>query len=243
MNTNNLPAIKENFEFKNELNSSRATLYLYGTIRQSYYGEEEDITINAKRVINVLQELNGKPLDIHINSNGGDAFESITIGNQLKAYSGDVDIYIDGIAGSGASIIVRGADNVFMYKNSMQMIHRAWTYTDGNSEKLRKVADDLEKLDNAVMASYKADFVGTDEELEELVKSETFLTADECLAFGLCTKIIDDAQPTIPKPQADIKETLFNKYKKDFQNEFKPPISNPAGNGLFKNFNNKGEMK
>lgn len=52
-----------------------------------------------------LSEIEGKDLDVHINSPGGDVFESIAICNLLKQYDGNVDIYIDAMAGSGASVI------------------------------------------------------------------------------------------------------------------------------------------
>lgn len=40
------------------------------------------------------------------------------------------------------------------------MIHKAWTYAAGNAEGLRKVADRLDKIDNAVTESYTSRFVG-----------------------------------------------------------------------------------
>ena len=44
---------------------------------------------------------------------------------------------------------------IFMPNNAMIMIHKAWTYAAGNADELRKVANDLDKIDSAVKASYK----------------------------------------------------------------------------------------
>ncbi|HCM13154.1 MAG TPA: Clp protease, partial [Lachnospiraceae bacterium] len=99
---------------------------------------------------NALKELKGKDVNVHINSPGGDVFESIAICNLFKQYDGDITIIDDALAGSGASIIATAGKKVIMYTNSMQMIHNAWTYAAGNADELRKVANDLDKIDTAV---------------------------------------------------------------------------------------------
>lgn len=210
-----IPKIETRLEIKNEADSDIAELYLYGTIRQAYWWDDEDDCISAKGVRQKLEILKGKNVNVHINSGGGDVFESIAICNLLKQHDGNIDIYIDAMAGSGASIIATAGKNVYMFANSMQMIHKAWTIALGNADELRKVAIDLDKIDTAVKASYMSKFVGTEEELEQLIADETYLTAEECLAFGLCTEILEEAGEE--PPQNNIKETLFNKYKKDIQ--------------------------
>ena len=210
-----MPKIQTRLEVRNEANEV-AELYLYGAIRQAYWWDEEDSCISARQVRSKLEGLKGKDINVHLNSNGGDVFESIAICNLLKQHDGDINIYIDAMAASGASIIATAGKNVYMYSNSMQMIHKAWTIALGNADELRKIATDLDKIDTSVKASYMSKFVGTEEELEKLVADETYLTAEECLAFGLCTEIIeiDKEDVTEPEPKASIKETLLSKYQK-----------------------------
>lgn len=227
--------VKTEFKVLNETENEKAELYLYGPIRQAYWWDEEEDCISSKRVRAALKELKGKEINIHINSGGGDVFESIAICNLIKQHDKDVDIYIDAMAGSGASIIATAGKNVFMFTNAMQMIHKAWTYVMGNADELRKSADDLDKIDKSVKASYMSKFVGTEEELEKLIADESYLTAEECLAFGLCTEILKEKE-TVPEPENSIKETLFNKYKKEISNEAEKP-------NLFKNFKKNEGVK
>lgn len=210
-----LPKIENKLEIKNQTNNGRAELYLHGTIRKAYPWEDLEDCISSKLVRRELNNLNGKDVDIHINSGGGDVFESIAICNNIKDYDGEVRIIVDSLAGSGASIIATAA-KVYMYSNSMQMIHKAWTFTWGNADELREEADKLDKVDSAVSASYKNKFVGTDEELNNLLAAESWLTAEECIALGFADEIIDqnDEEETA---ENNIKETLFNKYKKDIK--------------------------
>lgn len=206
-----MPKIKTKLEIKNQ-DADIADLFMYGTIRQTYWWEDENNCISADAIRKRLNELKGKDINVHINSPGGDVFESIAICNLLKQHDGEIHIIIDSMAGSGASLIATAGKTVKMFANSMQMIHNAWTIACGNAMQLRKEADDLEKIDSAVKASYMSRFIGTEEELTQLLDDESYLTADECLAFGLCSEIIENEQEN--KGQASIKQSLFKKYNK-----------------------------
>ena len=220
------PKVETKLEVKNETNDT-AELFLYGTIRQSYWWDDEGSCISANGVRKNLEGLKGKTVNVHVNSPGGDVFESIAICNLLKQHDADINIYIDAMAGSGASLLATAGKNVYMFSNSMQMIHNAWTIASGNAAALRKTADDLEKIDAAVKASYMNRFVGTEDELTKLLADESYLTAAECLAFGLCTKIIEDKQEEEP-PQNSVKASLFAKYNKTAlgDGEKKPSLFN-----------------
>ncbi|AWZ50021.1 Clp protease (plasmid) [Clostridiaceae bacterium 14S0207] len=207
-----IPQIKTKLQINNSVNSDVAEMYLYGTIRKAYWWENEEDCINSNGVKNMLENLNNKDVNIHINSPGGDVFESIAICNLLKQYKGHVTIIIDALAASGGSVICTGADKVIMLSNSMMMIHKAWTITDGNADDLRKVANDLDKMDNAVLASYKSRFIGTEEELKALIKESSWFTADECKSLGFCDEILDEEQDPEEPTQEDIKNSILNKY-------------------------------
>lgn len=215
-------------------------VYLYGIIRKkTWWDTDEEGFISAKRVQNILKEQKGKDLIIHMNSNGGDVFESIAICNLIKDYEGNVDIYVDAMAASGASIIATAADHVYMYSNAQQMIHKAWTFASGNSDALRKVSDDLDKIDESLVASYMNRFVGGKEELVALITKETYLTAEECLAFGLCDEIVDLDDDEDDDPKNLTKESLFNKYKEPIVNKKQKKekqVKENENKSLFKNF-------
>lgn len=206
-----IPQIKTNLQVKNEVNSDTAEMYLYGTIRQAYWWDSEDDCISAKRIKNSLTDLKGKNINIHINSGGGDVFESIAICNLLKQHDGEINIVIDGLAASGASVIAMAGKKVIMPANAMMMIHKAWTWTDGNADELRKVANDLDKMDSAVLASYKDRFIGTEEELRALIKESSWLTAEECKALGFCDEILEECKEP-EEPNENIKNSILSKY-------------------------------
>ncbi|MBQ1575150.1 MAG: Clp protease ClpP, partial [Clostridiales bacterium] len=84
-------------------------------------------------------------------------------------------------------------DEVVMGENTMLMIHNPWTITWGNAKDLRKTAEDLDKVrDGCIIPAYKARCGDklSDEKLIELLDNETFLTAAECLEYGLCDRVL-----------------------------------------------------
>jgi len=207
-----IPKIKNRFEVVCQIENEAAEMYLYGTIaKQSWYDEE---SISANGVKESLKNISSDIIKVHINSGGGDVFESIAINNLLKQNKAKIEVYIDGLAGSGASIIAMAADSIFMPDNSMMMIHKASTFAYGNADELMKMVEDLNKIDTAVKASYQEKFVGTDEELTKLIADATWLTAQECKDLGFANEVIEAVAET-EEPQASIKDTIVNKYKKE----------------------------
>lgn len=219
-----IPKIKNRFEVLNSANTEETDLYMYGSISAySWYDG-----ISSSKVREQLKNVTAKTINVHINSGGGDVFESIAISNLLKNHSSTIVVHIDGLAASGASVIAMAADKIVMPKNTMMMIHKAWTYAAGNAEGLRKVADRLDKIDNAVTESYTSRFVGEKSELESLLAEETWLTAEECKTFGFCDEISDEI--VIPEDNEEddneelepAKAKILNKYKSSAQAQGEP---------------------
>lgn len=175
---------------KNE-SSEKPSIYIQGFIGSSWFFEGT----TDKGIKRVLDSLEGKEeIDVVINSNGGDVFQGIAIGNLLKASNAKINIIINGVAASAASIIAMAGDTIKIYPNAQLMIHRASTWAEGNVDVFRQTADQLESIDKSVKASYQARFTGTDDELDELLIAEKFMDAEMALDYGLVDEIIDEAQ-------------------------------------------------
>ena len=80
-----------------------------------------------------------------------------------------------------------------MPRNALMMVHNMWMGIAGNSAELRKAADDLDKINEAGRAAYleKAGDKLTPEMIAQLEDDETWLTADECIGYGLADRYAD----------------------------------------------------
>ncbi|CZR10996.1 head maturation protease, ClpP-related [Trichococcus collinsii] len=181
--------IENKLEIKNEAEGT-IELFMYGTVGYSVY-------LNGIKY--ALGDVVGNEINVHINSYGGDLFEGIAIKNFLLNRPEKINVYIDGIAASAASVIAMAGDHIVMPSDAQMMIHNPWTYTMGNAKELRKTADDLDKAQTSLEKSYMNRFKGTEDELKTLLDEETYLTADEAVLFGLADKIdgqvSDDDEP------------------------------------------------
>lgn len=213
-----------------KVNDGSAELYLYGDIiEDSYVWDKSEEYISSKKVREQLSKLNGENLKVHINSFGGMTFEGVAIYNLLMDYQGEVEVQIDGIAASAASIVAMAGSKISGRENTMLMIHKGWTYAMGNSTELRESADMLDKIDKAADATYLKRFKGEPDELAELISAETWLTATECLENGFYDSVIEelaepDEEPKTnkdePKPELNTK-TLFDLWKEQKEQQSK----------------------
>lgn len=169
-------------------NDKEHKLYIYGAIG-GWFSDNDADTIRHK-----LNEIKSEKIHVHINSGGGSAFDGIAICNLLKQHDAEIIVHIDGWAASAASIIAMAGDKIIMPSNTMMMIHQASTFEYGNADDFEKVAKDLRKIDTAIRQTYMNRFVGTEEELAELLKEETWLTADEALALGLADEVTEEIE-------------------------------------------------
>ena len=71
------------------------------------------------------------------------------------------------------------------------MLHHASMWTNGNASQLRKSADDIEMIDNAVVERYiqKSNGKLTQETLTPILDAETWIPAKQCIEYGLADKI------------------------------------------------------
>ena len=182
--------MKKFWEIKNQVEKEVVEILIYGAISdESWWGDET----TPKCFANDLAKLNGKSLCVRINSGGGDVFAAHAIYNQLKTYTGNVTIRIDGIAASAATIITMAGDKVIMPSNSMMMIHNPMLVLSGyyNASECEKMAKDLEIIKASIIAAYRKKCKIDDEMLSKLMDEETWMGASEALAYGFIDEIGD----------------------------------------------------
>lgn len=168
------------FEVKNETATS-ADLYFFGDIVSDWWGawQEEDQYPEAIR--NFLAEQQGKNLNIYINSGGGSVFAGIAIYNMIKRFgeTNEVQVHVDGLAGSIASVIAfAGTKPPRIPSNAFLMIHNPWALVEGNSTELRKMAEDLDVISGGILDVYmkNAKEGVTEDHIRELMDAETWLS-------------------------------------------------------------------
>ena len=167
-------------------------LYIYGDVEgDSYNFWSGEVIQSETSADHFRKELEKYPdvsqINVYINSYGGSVFEGTAIYNQLKRHSAHKTVYIDGFACSVASVIAMAGDTVIMPRNAMMMIHNMWMCACGNAAELRKAAEDLDAINAAGRQAYleKAGDKLDESALAEMMNTETWLTAEQCMECGL----------------------------------------------------------
>lgn len=189
--------MKRMWELKQSAENTLA-LYIYGDVEGDSYDWWTGQAIESETSANhfrdeLAKHENVTHIDIYINSYGGSVFEGTAIYNQLRRHTAQKTVYVDGFACSVASVIAMAGDKVVMPKNTMMMIHNAWTVAIGNAAELRKSADDLDQINKGNRQAYlqKAGEKLTEESLIEMLDTETWLTAQECIDLGLADEFAE----------------------------------------------------
>ncbi|HWQ30459.1 MAG TPA: head maturation protease, ClpP-related [Negativicutes bacterium] len=187
------------WEIKQATQLDTLEIYVYGYIEPDYYdwwsGEQVESDTSANHFKNELEKYaDVKFINLYVNSNGGDVMEAMAIRNQLVRHPAYITGYVDGFACSAASFILTACDKVIMYSNTMQMLHLMWQCCCGNYKELRKASDNLEQISIGNRQAYleKSNGKLTEEQIVEILENETWLTAEQCLAYGLADEIVKE---------------------------------------------------
>jgi len=156
-------------------------------------------------------------LDIEINSPGGSVFDGYVIYQEIKSLRDrgvTVNGTITGMAASMASVICMACNKVSIVKHGRMMIHDASSGTRGNAEQLRKTADLLDGISDDIANIYSERTGIEKDEVREMMKRETWMTARESLANGFVDEVlggqVDIRQASSESPYMNLLNRLTN---------------------------------
>lgn len=149
--------------------------------------------ISASDVAAALREVGPGPVNVRINSGGGDVFDGVAIHSLLARHPGTVTAYVDGLAASAASFVMLAGERVVASRNSMIMIHDAMTMVFGAKATLQRAVDLLDKVSDNIADMY-AEKAGEDIEywrakMKENGEDGVWYTGAEALDAGLVDEI------------------------------------------------------
>lgn len=197
--------IKKFWNFKAK-DDKTGELLIYGEIASSTWWGDEVTPKQFKEELDALGDI--ETLNVFINSPGGDVFAGQAIYSIIKRCNAQVNVYVDGLAASVASLVAMAGDTVIMPANAMMMIHNPWTWGAGNASEFRKLADDLDKVRDSMVTAYESRSALTKDEIIELLDAETWLGAEDCKEYGFCDEIEEAKEMA-----ASLDKKYFARYK------------------------------
>lgn len=137
-------------------------------------------------------------ITVKLNSCGGDLYTGIAIHNALKALSGEVNVVVEGIAASAASVIMCAGDTVTVYPGSLIMIHGVSVMLRDylNIQDMKQLMKGMDASERAVAEIYNAKTGIETDTLRGMMSKETWFTGREALEKGFADTLKEDeAEP------------------------------------------------
>lgn len=173
-----------------------AEVLLYGDIGPAEWGMIDDkVFAEQLRALGDVQTI-----QLRIDSAGGSAFTGLSIYNQLKRHPARVEVSVDGIAASIASIIAMAGDEVVMGEGAQMMIHDASAITWGNAAEMHRTGDLLDSISDDLAEIYARRSGRPAAEIRDLMRSETWFRASEAVDAKLAERVT--------APSAEVKAHL-----------------------------------
>lgn len=167
---------------------------MFGMVGEDFWTGEG---ITAKRTTAQLRAIGPRPVEVHINSFGGDMFEGIAVYNVLREHPYDVTIKVMGIAASAASIITMAGDKVEIGSGSFIMIHNCSVMGGGNRHDFLEMAAFLEPFDRA-MADVYAERTGLDAKaITKMMDDETYMSGSVAIEKGFADVLMTADKTTV----------------------------------------------
>lgn len=190
-------------------------LMLNGEIsNETWFGDE----ITPKEFRGELNSGQGK-VTVWINSPGGDCFAAAQIYNMLMEYSGPVDVHIDGIAASAASVIAMAGNHVAISPVGMMMIHNPATVSIGDEREMKKAIEMLSEVKESIINAYELKTGLPRKQLSNMMNAESWMNAKKALELGFADSILYDGDDEGDEPEgmifsrASVTNSLLNKLK------------------------------
>jgi ATP-dependent protease ClpP protease subunit len=143
-----------------------------------------------------LSEAGGNPVEVEINTPGGNVDVGIAMFRVMRNYPGVLDTLGHEISSIGSVLQLGATGKRRVVKDAVGMIHQAWIdplALEGiqlNADTLQELQTEAENSNNKIVSIYTEVLGPTKEvELREVMKEETILGAERLVELGFATEI------------------------------------------------------
>ena len=165
-------------------------------------------------------------IDLWINSPGGDCYAAAQIYNMLMEYKGNVNVKIDGIAASAASVVAMAGSTVEISPLGMLMIHNPMTISIGDTNEMERTITFLVEIKESIINAYELKTGLSRAKISRLMDAETWMNAKKAVELGFADSVLyTDVQRPVTEvadglifSRAAVTNSLLSKFGQGTQN-------------------------
>ena len=175
-----------------------AEIKIYGDIVPFKWfndGSEYDLK-DLDTALSALSMKEGEELIVGIHTFGGCTTTAFGIFSKLRRFKKENKINlttrVEGWCASSGVIVLLAGDKRIGNKFAEPFVHNAWTWVmTANKHEAEKIMEDLTKVDDQIATLYEDRTDITKEKALELMDSDTFISAEDCMTYGFYTELED----------------------------------------------------
>ena len=145
-------------------------------------------------------------IDLWINSPGGDCYAAAQIYNMLMEYKGNVNVKIDGIAASAASVVAMAGSTVEISPLGMLMIHNPMTVSIGDTHEMERTITFLSEIKESIINAYEIKTGLSRVKISRLMDAETWMNAKKAVELGFADSVL---YTDVQRPLTEVADGLI----------------------------------
>jgi len=171
-------------------------LSIRGYIDEQSTGKVIDqiLKYNAEDDMNKISTERRTPIHLHIQSSGGNTFDSYALVDIILSSKTPVYTYGEGNVESAAVDIFLAGKKRYGYKHTMFMIHgNSSSFEDSSLDNLKAHLDMVTTLENWAKDLLSDRSLLSQSQVDDIYRTNTdiFFTVDKAIKCGICTKLIE----------------------------------------------------
>jgi ATP-dependent Clp protease protease subunit len=168
-------------------------LFFYGEIDEQSCLELNRVLVELDSKLQNLKCVLGDEynpiIHLHINTPGGEVYGAFSSVDTILNLKSKVYTYADGLVASAGTLLSSVGSKRFVGRHAHMLIHQLSSELYGTYADLQAGMDNTTQLMKLLKDFYKKHTKIPMKKLDELMSKDIFLTAEECLAYGIVDEI------------------------------------------------------
>lgn len=157
-------------------------------------GTDARMAEKAAKNLFILAAISNEPITVIMNNLGGDVTHGLALYDTIKECSAPITMIVLGQANSMGSVILQAASIRLMSPNSIQMLHYGTLGMAGENLTVYNTIKEAKRVDKWMERMYLSRITQkhpnfTIPKIQEMLKSDTYLTAEKSVELGLADGI------------------------------------------------------
>lgn len=129
-------------------------------------------------------------IKLHINSDGGEVFSALSLVDRIRSSKVPIHSYAEGLVASAATLISVSCQKRYIGRNAIILIHQVRSWFEGTYEDFKDEKQNMDLIMKLVKDVYLKHTKFKENELDELLKRDIYLNAEDAIKYGIADEII-----------------------------------------------------